>query len=138
MRRDRVSDTPPTETDEEDDEDPTRRQRKQHPSWISWFCTRYGNSFFCEIPLRFFENPISFDGLAGHVQPLKFTLPVVTGASPKVDRSISKDDIKSAVRLYGLVHARYILTTEGKAYVLEKYLKEITDTVPRLSANPNI
>ncbi|VAI25825.1 unnamed protein product [Triticum turgidum subsp. durum] len=89
--------------------------------WINWFCAMRGNEFFAEVPY--------YD----HALDLILDLEPVQG-------DVFADDqneliVASAEMLYGLIHARYILTTKGLAAMLEKFKNCDFGRCPRVSCS---
>ncbi|KAH9624676.1 hypothetical protein KSS87_014241 [Heliosperma pusillum] len=109
-----------TETDSEESD---VRSKDDDTSWISWFCNLRGNEFFCEVDKDFILDDFNLYGL---------NFPFYDNAIELIlDVKFSKGDVfteeenevikSTAVNLYGLIHARYILTSRGMAAMLEKY-----------------
>ena len=90
--------------------------------WIDWFLQAKGNEFFCDIDAEFITDRFNLTGLVGEVDHLQQTIDVITD---QYEYDCSEEERqaleKNADHLYGLVHARYILTARGLQKMLEKY-----------------
>lgn len=119
--------------------------------WRDWFISSRGNEYFCEIDEDYLTDRFNLTGLNTEVQYYQYALDLVTDVFDlDCDDEMRETIEKSARHLYGLVHARYIVTTRGLAKMLEKYKKADFGKCPRVmckshpllpmgqSDNPNV
>eukprot|EP00597_Dinobryon_sp_UTEXLB2267_P002010 CAMPEP_0170075976 /NCGR_PEP_ID=MMETSP0019_2-20121128/13028_1 /TAXON_ID=98059 /ORGANISM="Dinobryon sp., Strain UTEXLB2267" /LENGTH=305 /DNA_ID=CAMNT_0010287313 /DNA_START=68 /DNA_END=982 /DNA_ORIENTATION=- len=102
-------------------------------SWIGWFCNLNGNIFFCNIEKSFIEDSFNLFGLKQYLTK-DFTR-VLDTILDKLDESSentdSEDLSRSAALLYGLIHARYIVTSMGMEAMFKKFLDKDFGECPR-------
>jgi casein kinase II subunit beta len=112
------------ESGEQSWEECTSSDDDQDVSWIVWFCTRKGNEFFTEVEREFVEDHFNLYGLKNQVPYYNHALDLILDVE-RMDMVLSEEQQEkvemSAEVLYGLIHARYVLTSAGLAAVLEKY-----------------
>lgn len=92
----------------------------EESSWIGWFCSLKGNEFFCEVEEEYIEDEFNLTGLSSQVAPFRESLEVILGMEPSTD--IPDNVLEAAETLYGLIHARFILTNFGLMQMIEKYM----------------
>ncbi|KAF1323113.1 Casein kinase ii subunit beta, partial [Globisporangium splendens] len=114
------------EDDEDEDEDDNDVEgSEEETSWINWFCSLRENAFLCEVDEDYIEDDFNLTGLSSVVPYYDYALDVILDIETPHDQNltqIQQEMIESAAEmLYGLIHARYILTTKGMAAMLEKY-----------------
>ncbi|KAI9848912.1 MAG: casein kinase 2 regulatory subunit [Thelocarpon superellum] len=101
--------------------------------WRDWFISSRGNEYFCEIDEEYLTDRFNLTGLNTEVQYYQYALDMVTDVFDLDCDDEMRDQIeKSARHLYGLVHARYIVTTRGLAKMLDKYKKGDFGKCPRV------
>ncbi|KAI9684774.1 MAG: casein kinase 2 regulatory subunit [Trizodia sp. TS-e1964] len=101
--------------------------------WRDWFISSRGNEYFCEIDEEYLTDRFNLTGLNTEVQYYQFALDLITDVFELDCEDDMREQIeKSARHLYGLVHARYIVTTRGLAKMLEKYKKGDFGKCPRV------
>ncbi|RQM05096.1 hypothetical protein DH86_00003524 [Scytalidium sp. 3C] len=84
--------------------------------WRDWFISSRGNEYFCEIDEEYLTDRFNLTGLNTEVQYYQYALDLVTDVFDlDCDDEMRETIEKSARHLYGLVHARYIVTTRGLA-----------------------
>ncbi|WWC73576.1 uncharacterized protein I206_107548 [Kwoniella pini CBS 10737] len=104
-------------------------------SWISWFLSTKGNEYFAEVDEDYILDRFNLTGLNGEVvQEYSRALNLITD---NLDEDSLDDDVREAVEtsarfLYGLIHARYIVTSRGLSKMLEKYRKADFGRCPRV------
>ena len=76
-------------------------------SWVDWFCGLPHNEYYAQVDRSYIEDNFNLYGLRAVVPHYQNALDVIT------DESESMGNDESAKELYGLVHARYIITTKG-------------------------
>jgi casein kinase II subunit beta len=82
----------------------------------SQFISSRGNEYFCEIDEEYLTDRFNLTGLNTEVQYYQYALDLVTDVFDfDCDDDMREQIEKSARHLYGLVHARYIVTTRGLA-----------------------
>ncbi|KAL9106750.1 MAG: hypothetical protein Q9227_008249 [Pyrenula ochraceoflavens] len=80
------------------------------------FISSRGNEYFCEIDEDYLNDRFNLTGLNTEVQNYQYALDLITDVFDLDCDDDVRDHIdKSARHLYGLVHARYIVTTRGLA-----------------------
>jgi casein kinase II subunit beta len=78
------------------------------------FISSRGNEYFCEIDEDYLTDRFNLTGLNTEVQYYQYALDLVTDVFElDCDDEMRETIEKSARHLYGLVHARYIVTTRG-------------------------
>lgn len=93
-------------------------------SWISWFLSSKGNEYFCEVDEDYILDRFNLTGLNAEVQHYPQALDLVTDAMEEELDQETRDHIEAQGRLlYGLVHARYIITNRGLAKMVSTGLR---------------
>ncbi|PKI84206.1 Ckb2p [Malassezia vespertilionis] len=102
-------------------------------TWIAWFLSTKGNEYFCELDEDYILDRFNLTGLNTEVQHYMHALDLITDALDEHLGDEQREQIEAQARiLYGLVHARYILTTRGLAKMLEKYKRADFGRCPRV------
>lgn len=91
--------------------------------WAEQFISSRGNEYFCEIDEEYLLDRFNLTGLNSEVQYYQYALDLITDVFDlDADDNLREQIEKSARHLYGLVHARYIVTTRGLAKMVSKNL----------------
>jgi Casein kinase II regulatory subunit len=100
---------------------------KTNESKICQFVSSRGNEYFCEIDEEYLTDRFNLTGLNTEVHYYQHALDLVNDVFDLDCEDEMREAIeKSARHLYGLVHARYIVTTRGLAkMVCPRPLSEI-------------
>mmetsp|Transcript_20222 Transcript_20222/g.56354 ORF Transcript_20222/g.56354 Transcript_20222/m.56354 type:complete len:273 (+) Transcript_20222:208-1026(+) len=122
--------------DESDSEESDVSDSEQEPSWVSWFCSLRGNEFFCEVDEDYIEDDFNLSGLSSQVPYYDYALDMILDNEPPHDVMLTDQQqelLESAAEmLYGLIHARYIVTARGLAAMLEKFKSCDFNRCPRV------
>ncbi|KIM77456.1 hypothetical protein PILCRDRAFT_825421 [Piloderma croceum F 1598] len=102
-------------------------------TWISWFLCSKGNEYFCEVEEDYILDRFNLTGLNNEVTNYSQALDLITD---NLDDDVP-DELRGALDvqarlLYGLIHARWIVTARGLAKMLEKYKRADFGRCPRV------
>lgn len=91
--------------------------------WIDLFLGIKGNEYFCDIDDEYIRDRFNLTGLNQEVSKLPTLIDIITDLldienQPKEHREALEHNARI---LYGLIHARYILTSRGLSKMFEKY-----------------
>ncbi|KIW52393.1 casein kinase II subunit beta-2 [Exophiala xenobiotica] len=101
--------------------------------WRDWFISSRGNEYFCEIDEEYITDRFNLTGLNTEVHYYQHALDLITDVFDLDCEDDMRETIeKSARHLYGLVHARYIVTTRGLAKMVDKFKKYDFGRCPRV------
>eukprot|EP00301_Raphidiophrys_heterophryoidea_P009013 c13309_g1_i1.p1 GENE.c13309_g1_i1~~c13309_g1_i1.p1 ORF type:complete len:285 (-),score=36.26 c13309_g1_i1:232-1065(-) len=131
--------------DDDDDDDldsDDNNSNNSHPSksdedvsWIPWFCSLKGNEFFVEVDEEYIRDAFNLTGLSSQVPYYDYALDIILNDEPPADDMMTEDQqemINSAAEmLYGLIHARYIITSRGMAAMKDKFCAREYGKCPR-------
>ena len=89
--------------------------------WLVQFISSRGNEYFCEVDEEYLTDRFNLTGLNTEVAYYQYALDLVTDVFDlDADDDLREQIEKSARHLYGLVHARYIITTRGLSKMVRK------------------
>lgn len=108
-------------------------------SWVGWFCSIKGNEFFCEVDEDYIQDDFNLSGLSSQVPYYDYALELILDADSGQDEILTEAQ-QAAVEaagesLYGLIHARFVLTTRGLAAMAEKFRSCDFGRCPRVLCN---
>ncbi|KAJ1929556.1 casein kinase 2 regulatory subunit, partial [Linderina macrospora] len=107
--------------------------------WVEWFMSLEGNEYYCDVDEDYILDRFNLTGLNFEVPHYQKALELITDRLP--DKPMS-DDLRdqverSAKHLYGLIHARYIITARGLVKMLDKYKRGDFGRCPRVYCQGN-
>ncbi|GAA89570.1 hypothetical protein ASPFODRAFT_712607 [Aspergillus luchuensis CBS 106.47] len=106
---------------------------QRYADFVRQFISSRGNEYFCEIDEDYLTDRFNLTGLNTEVAYYQYALDLVTDVFDlDADDDLREQIEKSARHLYGLVHARYIVTTRGLAKMVEKYKRCDFGKCPRV------
>jgi len=108
---------------EVDSESDSEDLSSEDTTWIQWFCQLRGNEFFVEVDEDYVQDDFNLTGLRSMVPNYDYALDMILDA--ETDEALTEEQQESiesaAEMLFGLIHARYILTNRGLSAMVEKY-----------------
>jgi casein kinase II subunit beta len=112
------------------------RLSEEEASWIAWFVGLKGNELFCEVDEDFIQDDFNLHGLASQVPYYDYALDVILDVESPADEALTEmqqDLVESAAEtLYGMIHARFVLTARGLAAMHEKFKSGDFGRCPRV------
>eukprot|EP01091_Cochliopodium_minus_P006146 TRINITY_DN16025_c0_g1_i1.p1 TRINITY_DN16025_c0_g1~~TRINITY_DN16025_c0_g1_i1.p1 ORF type:complete len:215 (+),score=57.32 TRINITY_DN16025_c0_g1_i1:85-729(+) len=106
-------------------------------NWIDSFCSMNGNDLFVSVDEDFIEDTFNLTGLKKMVPHYNLALKTIMDID--IDYSeiqnmenISDEIDKSANLLYGMIHARFLITSRGISLLSQKYRNGDFGICPRV------
>lgn len=99
---------------------------QQDEGWIQWFCSIEDHQFYCQVDRDYIQDQFNLYGLSklfdNYNEALEMILDQESPNEGDHDDPSFMQIYQEAVDLYGLIHARYILTSKGLQAMKQKYL----------------
>lgn len=93
--------------------------------WVDWFLGTKGNEYFCDIDIDYITDKFNLNGLNSEVERVSQVVDVITDNLRMEEfTNEQREQLEYNARLlYGLVHARFIITAKGLHKMYEKFKK---------------
>lgn len=109
----------------------------EEASWVSEFCSISGREIFLEVPEEFIEDDFNLTGLSHYVTYYREALEMILDLEPEEQMQLANVSLveNSAEILYGLIHARFLVSRGGIHSMARKYDYGVFGTCPRVLCN---
>ena len=104
-------------------------------TWIEWFCRQDGNEFFCEVDEEFIDDEFNLYGLKKLVPHYNDALNTLFSVVESQQEAEEMTNGSTCKLLYGLIHARYVVTTDGMKQMYDKFRDGVFGACPRVLCN---
>jgi casein kinase II subunit beta len=107
-------------------------------SWVRWLLSQPFGAYFIEIDADFISNPFNLYGIRQKCANFRLASLLIRGpfVHPSSYPPTWPPNLNDyAIILYGLLHARYLLTPSGLAKMREKYDQNRFESCPRTLCN---
>ena len=125
-----------TSSSEESDESSLSEMSSSY-SWITWHVTQPGNEFLVEVDDEFIRDNFNLYGLRPLFQFYDQALEMILDPEGPDDEDLQDHEFmevyKDATELYGLIHARFIMSPRGLSILKERYLNGDYGACPRVN-----
>ncbi|TDG43513.1 hypothetical protein AWZ03_010071 [Drosophila navojoa] len=103
-------------------------------TWIGWFVNLQVNRFLCRVPQEYIEDKFNLTGLELLVPSFHQTLDAILDLEFDTEYGFNPMDAdpELTAQLYGLIHARYILSMRGIDDMCFKYQRGDFGICPRI------
>ncbi|KAH8234072.1 hypothetical protein KR038_000830, partial [Drosophila bunnanda] len=101
-------------------------------SWINWYTGLQGHDFLCRVPSDYIMDRFNLTGLETSVPNFNLILEIILDPKFSADDWDKTMDSNLVEKLYGLIHARYILTSHGVENMCKKYERGEFGICPRV------
>ena len=126
-----------TTSSSEESDDSSVSDMSSSYSWISWHVSQPGNDFLLEIDEEFIRDNFNLYGLRPLFQFYDQALEMVLDPESPDEEDLQDHDFievnKDASELYGLIHARFIMSPRGLSILKERYLSGDFGACPRFN-----
>ena len=115
---------------------PSESEEDDGTYWVDWFLSLKSNDFLCAVDHEYITDRFNLTGLQTDVPYFQQALQIISDQSDDSQgnmNELTRTEVEKAARnLYGLIHARFILTARGLSKMLEKYKKSEFGSCPRV------
>ncbi|KAJ2653548.1 casein kinase 2 regulatory subunit [Coemansia sp. RSA 1250] len=108
--------------------------------WVEWFTYAEGNEYFCEVDEEYILDRFNLTNLQNEVPNYYVeALQMITDnpSDKPMSEEVREQVERSAKHLYGLIHARYIITAPGLKKMLDKFKRGDYGRCPRVYCHQN-
>lgn len=115
-----------------------RDKRTDVSSWTTKLSKLPGNNIFCEIPISFISDPLIMQWIQEYDDKIHFKHALnLLITSDSTNHEVNKDINDMAMRLYTLLHSKYVLSINGLNEIKTKHLNGVYGKCPRVLCNEN-
>ncbi|CAD8124451.1 unnamed protein product [Paramecium sonneborni] len=104
--------------------------------WVQWFCAMEDHQFLCEVDDEFIRDNFNLYGLKSKFNFYNEALDLILSSETPDDEDLEDERFlevyQEATDLYGLIHARFIITAKGLGMMKDKYLGGKFGACPRV------
>ena len=102
-------------------------------TWMQWFLGLKGNNFFCKVDRAYMLDQFNLYGLRPLFSNYREVLDMILGPDISDTKDIEALDrnFQDAVDLFGLIHARFIITRRGQSRMARKFKRISFGKCPR-------
>ncbi|KAH8298504.1 hypothetical protein KR044_008728, partial [Drosophila immigrans] len=112
------------------------RKSKSDGSWVGWFVNLQVNEFLCRVPYDYIEDLFNLTGLETMVPNFYQALETILDSEVDAEYDgYNPMEMDREQQLYGLIHARYILSARGIDDMCVKYQRGDFGICPRIFCN---
>eukprot|EP00917_Polyrhabdina_sp_WS-2016_P032870 GHVP01070010.1.p1 GENE.GHVP01070010.1~~GHVP01070010.1.p1 ORF type:complete len:254 (+),score=34.29 GHVP01070010.1:76-837(+) len=101
-------------------------------SWIKWYCGLEGHEILCKVDEDYIKDSFNLYGLKQRVSLFDQVIELVLSTASVEEDSDFVLLHREATTLYGLIHARYIMSPAGLGMMKSKYNQKAYGTCPRV------
>lgn len=116
-------------------DDDSSSQESGDQTWVNWFVRIRGNEFFCEVDDEYIQDDFNLTGLSALVPYYDYALDLILDDEHPNQLLLSEEQLEmvdsSAEMLYGLIHARYIVTAKGLQAMVRRFFCVECGRLPR-------
>lgn len=114
--------------------DTTSSDFSEEETCIEWLLSQEGNHLLCRVEEDYIEDNFNLYGLSKIIPNFRETIRLLLSDSTSVDGCLEEGWIGPSYEhlrdLYGLIHQRYILTTQGLNKMRRKFQNEVFGSCP--------